>query len=192
MKQYNFLESPIQIRNLRDAVVETDWQGCINCDSITYYAAGGRRRKLPGTALQHRLERFRINLQHALHGNRFHLVWIMEDYFDEYSQSYKAPHATILLGRLPLHSLVNKYGSPESVIQWLHIVLERSGLKVKDNLIRLNFSDINFWHFIADEQERKQYIWYETKRLDAGLTVNNSQMGFSKYWINSVRRRMKV
>jgi len=65
-------------------------------------------------------------------------------------------------------------------------------LKVKDNLIRLNFSDIDFWRFIADEQERKHYIWYETKRLDAGHTINNTRIGFNRFWINSIRKELRV
>ena len=192
MAESHLVQSAAQIKNLREAVAATEWQGCINCDSITLYDYTGRRNKVSGGSMAHRLERFKTNLQHAIHGHRFNLVWIMEEYFDSYSQSYKAPHATIFLGRLPLHSLLKTHGSPESVKQWLHTVLKRSGLKVKDNLIRLNYSDINFWNFIADEQERKHYIWYETKRLDDGLSVNNTKLGFTKYWINSVRKEMKI
>jgi len=192
MAESHLVQSAAQLKNIREAIRDTEWQGCINCDSITLYDSTGRRSKVSGGSLEHRLERFRINLQHAIHGNRFNLVWIMEEYFDQHSQSTKAPHATIFLGRLPLQSLLKQYGSPDSVKQWLHTVLERSGLKVKDNLIRLNYSDINFWHFIADEQERTQYIWYETKRLDDGLSVNNTKLGFTKYWINSVRKEMKI
>jgi len=192
MTQQNYLESPIRIKNLRDAVVGTDWMGCINCDSITYYDQGSRPQKISAEGLDHRLERFIRNLQHALHGHRIKLVYIIEDYFDDFQQSYKAPHATIFLGRLPQRHLLDTHGSPEAIVQWLKSILERSGLKVKDNLIRLNFSDIDFWRFIADEQERKHYIWYETKRLDAGHSINNTRIGFNRFWINSIRKELRV